>query len=743
MTVFTTREIRKLLLILLTISLLGFFCASALAQQRGMGGVVRLKNGGTIKLYDDYQALVIGVGDYEDWPRLPGAVRDAKEVARVLRELDFKVKLVLDPTSAQLKKLLDELPYDLGFKQDRGLLIYFAGHGETEDLANKKKLGYIVPTDSPLMTRDPKGFARTAVSMQDIESLALRIKSRHVFMAFDSCFSGSIFALGRAAPAYITNKVAKPVRQFVTAGNEDETVPDRSMFKRVFVDGVQGEADLDQDGYITGSELGSYLQKHVVTYTKDAQHPQFGRIRDPDLDKGDFVFVLSGNRPSSSSPPLAPVKLVSPPQPTSPSVGADLDITTEPSKAMVYLDGQRKGRSPLTLQMIPVGRHTILARKGYQVAEAKVAMAPDDKKELHLVLKHQLGSLKVISDPSDALLIVSGKTYGRTPINVEALGAGFHDLTLSKMKDGQYYEYIKKVIVSPGSNLLNVKLVQNENPTRIWNTLGQEFVRIPAGSFMMGSRLHPEEKSKRYGWRPRTYFNEHPQHNVIISKPFYIQTTEVTQAQWFAVMKTMPWAENKNVKWNCPNCPAVYVSWYDAKDFVWRLNKKEGTNKYRLLTEAEWEYAARAGTTTEYSFGDDITALPDYAWFNGSMAKSDQYARPVATKKPNSLGLYDLYGNVSEWCQDWYAFYPGGTVTDPKGAKSGEERICRGGNWFGAHPGCSSVSRGSIEPMESGSTLGFRIAWGGGPVFPPYVLDPDRKKKRDVLIRSQNEGGEH
>ncbi len=144
------------------------------------------------------------------------------------------------------------------------------------------------------MNRDLKGFARTAVSMQDIESLALKIKSRHVFMAFDSCFSGSIFALGRAAPAYITNKVAKPVRQFVTAGNEDETVPDRSMFKRVFVDGVQGEADQDNDGYITGSELGSYLQKHVVTYTNDAQHPQFGRIRDPDLDKGDFVFVLAG-----------------------------------------------------------------------------------------------------------------------------------------------------------------------------------------------------------------------------------------------------------------------------------------------------------------------------------------------------------------------------------------------------------------------------------------------------------------
>ena len=299
MTVYSTGQARLSTILLLAFLLL-LICASALAQTRGMGRVVRLKDGGSVKLYEDYQALVIGVGDYEHWPKLPGAVRDAKEVARVLKGLGFKVKLVLDPNSAQLKQLVGKLPYGMGSKVDRGLLIYFAGHGETEVLANRKKLGYIVPIDSPLMTRNPEGFAQSAVSMQDIESLALRIKSRHVLMAFDSCFSGSIFALGRAAPKYITNKVAKPVRQFVTAGNEDEIVPDRSMFKEVFVEGLKGEADHDKDGYITGSELGMYLQKYVVTYTNDAQHPQFGRIRDPALDKGDFVFQLVGGAEAGS-----------------------------------------------------------------------------------------------------------------------------------------------------------------------------------------------------------------------------------------------------------------------------------------------------------------------------------------------------------------------------------------------------------------------------------------------------------
>ena len=375
-------------------ALLVVFCVLAFgvnglhAQTRGESGVVQVKtqSGERIKLYDDYSALVIGAGDYEHWPKLPGAVRDAREVAVVLRSLGFKVKLVLNPTSVELKKWLNELPYDQGFKADRGLLIYFAGHGETEELANHKKLGYIVPVDSPLMSSDPRGFTRTAVSMSDMEDVALRIKSRHVLMAFDSCFSGSIFALGRAAPKYITNKVAQPVRQFVTAGNEKEIVPDRSMFKRVFVDGIQGEADHDKDGYITGSELGMYLQRYVVTYTNDAQHPQFGRIRDPDLDKGDFVFALkqTGGVPPPLPSAAADRPVPPPPSPVVTPTGrgtADLEVTTTPSQAMVYLSGIRKGRSPIFLELLPKGVYQVKARKGYQIGEQEVRLLPDDLKK--------------------------------------------------------------------------------------------------------------------------------------------------------------------------------------------------------------------------------------------------------------------------------------------------------------------------------------------------------------------------
>lgn len=261
-----------------------------LAATRGISVVSN--QGNSLYLYNEYHALVVGVSDYGHWPDLPGAAKDAEEVAEALKKLGFETKLVINPTSAQLKGSLNKLAYNIGQNKDAAILFYYAGHGHTETLANQEKLGYIVPKDCPLLESDPEGFVDTAISMQTLESYALRIKSKHVLMLFDSCFSGSIFASVRSAPAAISEKSAKPVRQFITAGNEDEQVPDESVFKTCFIEGIQGEADLDKDGYVTGSELGMYLDTQVVNYSRGSQHPQYGKIRDPKLDKGDFIFVL-------------------------------------------------------------------------------------------------------------------------------------------------------------------------------------------------------------------------------------------------------------------------------------------------------------------------------------------------------------------------------------------------------------------------------------------------------------------
>jgi len=261
----------------------------SLSTTRGIR--VTAKQGQSLYLYKDYYALVIGISNYEKWPRLPNAVNDAKEVASKLEELGFEVRLVLDPTAREVRTVLGEMVYKMGSESNRALLFYYAGHGETETLADKTKMGYIVPKDCPLSKRDPMGFASHAISMRDIESVSLRIKAKHVIMLFDSCFSGSLFALVRAVPADITEKSALPVRQYITAGREDEQVLDKSMFKRCFLIGLEGDADLTGDGYITGSELGMYLSDKVVNYTHRRQHPQYGKINNPDLDRGDFIFV--------------------------------------------------------------------------------------------------------------------------------------------------------------------------------------------------------------------------------------------------------------------------------------------------------------------------------------------------------------------------------------------------------------------------------------------------------------------
>ena len=248
-------------------------------------------NAQNLYLYKDYYALVVGVSNYEQWPDLPSAGKDAKEVAAKLKEIGFEVKLVVDPSAEQLRQALSDMVYEKGGENNRALLFYFAGHGETLELADATQLGYIVPGDCPLKKSDPMGFDSKAISMKDIEVLALKVKSKHFIMLFDSCFSGSLFNVVRAAPVDISEKSALPVRQFITAGGAGEQVPDQSVFKVVFLQGITGDADLNGDGYVTGSELGMHLQEKVVNYTRGGQHPQYGKINNPKLDRGDFIFV--------------------------------------------------------------------------------------------------------------------------------------------------------------------------------------------------------------------------------------------------------------------------------------------------------------------------------------------------------------------------------------------------------------------------------------------------------------------
>ena len=199
------------------------------------------------------------------------------------------------------------------------------------------------------------------------------------------------------------------------------------------------------------------------------------------------------------------------------------------------------------------------------------------------------------------------------------------------------------------------------------NSIGMKFKLIPVGMFTMGEGDDA--------------------HEVTLTVPFKMGVHEVTQAQYEQVMGSNP------SRYKGSDHPVEEVSWDDAVEFCRRLSalpaEKSAGNVYRLPTEAEWEYACRAGTTTKYSFGDDESELGDYAWYG---VNSDN-THPVGGKLPNAWGLYDMHGNVWEWCQDWYDDYPSGAVTDPTGPASGSSRVYRGGGWESTAADCRSGVR--------------------------------------------------
>jgi formylglycine-generating enzyme required for sulfatase activity len=212
-------------------------------------------------------------------------------------------------------------------------------------------------------------------------------------------------------------------------------------------------------------------------------------------------------------------------------------------------------------------------------------------------------------------------------------------------------------------------------------TIGAEFVLIPGGTFMMGDAVL---------------------HQVVISKPYYMKVTEVTQGQWRKVMGSNPSMFN-----TCgDDCPVENISWVDVQEFIRRLNQKEGANKYRLPTEAEWEFACRAGSAAKGAPGIKEDEFGDYAWYD---ANSDRKTHPVVRKKSNAWGLYDMHGNVLEWCQDWHDDYPKGKVIDPKGASSGQHKVLRGGAWLGSPTTLQCTFRSQDYPVVRSNDIGFRL----------------------------------
>ena len=434
-----------------------------------------------------------------------------------------------------------------------------------------------------------------------------------------------------------------------------------------------------------------------------------------------------------------------------PNIGY-ITIKTEPTEADVFVDKQKVGVTPYIMQKIKLGNHVIELRKtGCETyADMVTVKTGEVNKQLENVkltaVQVPTGSLEITSNPSGAVVTINGRQYGQTPKTFTDLEIGTYIVDFSKegyqnlsqtvtVKEGKketlavtmskQQQQVVQTPVTP-TNPTSQTTSSFENKTFTVNGVSFEMVAIKGGTFTMGGTSEQGSEAES---------DEKPTHNVTLSD-YYIGKFEVTvglfrtfinetnyrtdadKEGWSYVWTGSSWDKKNGVNWRCDangnvrnssedNHPVIHVSWNDAKAFCEWLAGKTGQT-FRLPTEAEWEYAARGGNKSKgykYSGSNNII---DVAWYTSTT--NDSGTKPVGTKAPNELGIYDMSGNVYEWCQDWYGNYSSSSQTNPTGPSSGSRRVSRGGSWYNSAKSCRVSNRYGYTPGSGDNYLGFRLA---------------------------------
>ena len=368
------------------------FLLSLNAAHAGRGLRVKLKKSeqpgaptvGEVKLYSSSHALVIGIDDYTaGWPRLSGAVKDARLVAEELEREGFDVTLKTNLNSEQLKDALNSFFIFKGEDPDARLFVWFAGHGHT--MNNE---GYLVPADAPL-PREGAKFKYKALSLRRFGELVRQAQSKHAMAVFDSCFSGTIFSTQRSAPpAAITRSATLPVRQFVSSGDADQEVSDDGRFRKLFIRALRGEekADANGDGYVTGSELGLFLTDRITNLTQSRQTPRYGKLRDENYDRGDFVFQVGGGGQDADSHGDGSVEEPQKPKVETKPASGTIAIKLFPSDAQVrFMTLDKPFRQGMSLN--PGDYQVEISANGYDSARVWFTVNAGRDKEISVTLE--------------------------------------------------------------------------------------------------------------------------------------------------------------------------------------------------------------------------------------------------------------------------------------------------------------------------------------------------------------------
>ena len=381
---------------------------------------------------------------------------------------------------------------------------------------------------------------------------------------------------------------------------------------------------------------------------------------------------------------------------------------TVDNNAEIWVNGQKKGEGSWTGNL-GAGTYEFETRKaGHRPATTSRDIAVTSTPQtIRLNAPTPIyGEADINSQPAMADIYIDGKKYGQTPQLVDQLLIGQHQIRLSRQG---FADYTGSVTIREGDTTpFSITLKRQEGRPSVANAAspsagagdarrtvtvgGVQFtmIRVDGGTFQMGATS--EQGSDAFDL-------EKPAHQVTLS-PYYIGETEVTQELWQAVMGSNP------SRFNGSRLPVEQVSWDDCQEFIRKLNQQTGL-RFRLPTEAEWEYAARGGNKSrgyKYSGSNNIG---DVAWYNGNSSSS---THDVKTKQPNELGLYDMSGNVWEWCQDWYGRYNAGSQQNPTGASSGSNRVFRGGSWYNSAGSCRVSNRNDRAPDYRDDYLGLRLA---------------------------------
>lgn len=459
----------------------------------------------------------------------------------------------------------------------------------------------------------------------------------------------------------------------------------------------------------TGSWKGNLNGGDYLFETKKASHRDAQLTKTIDLSEGPQTIQL--------------------PAPT-PILG-DADFDSKPAMADIYIDGKKVGQTPQLVSNLLVGSHTVkLVRSGYNDYTGNITIKEGETAPFSATLiKGSLsetasgeGEVILLCKSLTADIYVDGRkvgtgrwegklSAGRHTVSCRALNFKNSDATIEvvggQKKFFQLEAPIKggkaetRNITTPpngGGNTIQYPDVSNTNTASdnlVFKVNGVEFtmVKVKAGTFTMGAT---EEQGNNVFINDR----EKPTHEVTLTNDYYIGETEVTQALWKAVMGSNP----SSYKYD--NRPVNQINWQDCQSFIKKLNKKLGSN-FRLPTEAEWEYAARGGNQSQGFKYSGSNTLDNVAWYSSN---SDQMIHDVKTKSPNELGLYDMSGNVWEWCQDGFREYSSSSVTNPTGPASNKYRIYRGGGESSYDINCRVSYRHFDFPDQRSSIIGFRLA---------------------------------